>query len=84
MRRCRHRCGQAQGKSLLLAPLGEEVVILDIQTCGGSRRRLMDLGVKEGLPVKLISTQGRALIIEINGAKYCISKRLAEGILIKE
>ena len=58
---------------------GDRVVVRHLE--GIDSQRLRELGFNESAEVKLVCVGG-AVIAQLRGSKFCLSRRMAEGILV--
>ncbi len=65
---------------------GERAIVLKIAGGGESRRRLMDMGVGKGVPIKVDKTAplGDPIDITIKGYHLSLRKEDAKNILVRE
>ena len=63
------------------AKRGERVIVRHVLGESGDRRRLREMGFREQAEV-LIVCSGGAIIAQVQGAKICLSRSMAESIMV--
>ena len=67
---------------LTLAVVGEEVIIKRIGGNADVRAHLQNLGFVSGAAVKVVSSMGGNLIVNVKNARIAVSKEMAAKIMI--
>ena len=67
---------------IFLAPVGETVTITHIHDNSKVGKHLRELGIIEGERVKILSTDHKAVIIEVKGSRLALDRDVAHAILI--
>ncbi len=68
-------------KPLTSARRGDRVVVRHLQGAEADRTRLREMGIREEVEVHMVCGGG-PVIAHVQGAKVCLSVRLAETILV--
>lgn len=74
-------------KSIYLTSVtkGSSVILESIEGGQGVRRRLRDMGLKEGMKVKVLHSHGRgSCIIEVKHTRLVIGHGMARKLIVKE
>lgn len=69
--------------NLLCLEANKTCTIKEITNCGMARRRLCELGLNKGTPVKVIKNDFGPIILNIYGHKLALGRGLAEKILVE-
>ena len=67
---------------LILAAVGEEIVIKKVGVKPEARTHLADLGFVPGVRVTIISTMGGNLIVNVKESRIAISREMAGKIMV--
>ncbi|MCK4614430.1 MAG: ferrous iron transport protein A [Thermoplasmata archaeon] len=68
---------------LQMAPEGKELRVTSINAGRGLTRRLIEMGFNERALVKVLNSHGRgALIVQLNDARFAISRGMAMKIMV--
>ena len=65
-----------------MTDIGEENIIKKVGGSAETRKHLEDLGFVSGADVKIVSTIGGNLIVNVKGARIAISKEMAMKIMV--
>ncbi len=64
---------------------GKEVILTSINGGRGLRMRLSDMGLQEGMKLKVIHSQGRGpCVVSVKGSKLILGYGMAQKILVEE
>lgn len=69
--------------NLVCLKANNSCTIKGIKSCGHARRRLCELGLNKGTPVKVIKNDFGPVILNIYGHKLALGRGLAEKILVE-
>jgi Fe2+ transport system protein FeoA len=70
---------------LAMIPPGKEVTLIAIRGGRGLRRRLTDMGLNEGVKLRVIQTQPPGpCIIAIDNTRLILGHGIAQKIMVKE
>jgi len=63
---------------------GTKCEIADVVAGRGLARRLAELGFIAGTPIRIARSESGAMIININGQRYALSRGIAMKIMVKK
>ena len=67
----------------MLSP-GEEALVVEVQGGHGLRHRLMAMGLRPGLPVRLLHRHGAGpVLVQVGEARLALGRGLAQKILVR-
>lgn len=69
--------------SLICLKTDKSCVIKEIASCGMARKRLCELGLNKGTPVKVIKNDFGPIILNLYGHKLALGRGLAKKILVE-
>lgn len=69
--------------SLITLKPNNSCIIKEITSCGMARRRLCELGLNRGTPVKVIKNDFGPMILNLYGHKLALGRGLAKKILVE-
>jgi Fe2+ transport system protein FeoA len=70
---------------LISIPKGRTVIFSSVEGGQGVRRRLRDMGLKEGMKIKVLHSHGRGpCIIEAHHTRLVIGHAMAHKLLVRE
>lgn len=72
-----------ESTNLLSLKANTSCTIKEITNSGMARRRLCELGLNQGTPVKVIKNDFGPIILNIYGHKLALGRGLAEKILVE-
>jgi ferrous iron transport protein A len=72
-----------ESTTLLCLKPNKSCTIKEITSCGMARRRLCELGLNKGTPVKVIKNDLGPIILNIYGHKLALGRGLAQKILVE-
>lgn len=67
---------------IFLAPVNEEVTITHIHDNSKVGKHLRELGLTEGSRVRILSNEGKAVIVEVRGSRLALDQDIAREILV--
>lgn len=69
--------------SLITLKPNSSCVIKEIASCGRARKRLCELGLNKGTPVKVIKNDFGPVILNLYGHKLALGRGLAKKIFVE-
>lgn len=69
--------------NLLSIKPNKSCTVKEIASCGMARRRLCELGLNKGTPIKVIKNDFGPIILNIYGHKLALGRGLAKKILVE-
>lgn len=74
-----------QGMPLAMARPGESVTVIGVKAGLGLQRRLADMGLTPGVPIRVINSQILGpVLIDLRGSRIALGHGVAQKILVKE
>lgn len=67
---------------VFLAPTDEELTVLHVHGHDEITRHLHDLGIVEGAKVRLLSKEGKSVILILGGSRMALDSGLASRIMV--
>ena len=67
---------------IFLAPVNQEVTVTHIHDNSKVGKHLRELGVTEGSKIRVLSNEGKAVIIEVKGSRLALDRDIARAILV--
>lgn len=67
---------------VFLAPTDEELTVLHVHGRDEITRHLHDLGIVEGAKVRLLSKEGKSVILILGGSRMALDSGLASRIMV--
>lgn len=69
--------------NLISLKADKSCIIKEIASCGMARRRLCELGLNKGTPIKIIKNDRGPLILNLYGHKLALGRGLAKKIFVE-
>ena len=64
---------------------GEEVLLVGINAGFGLRKKLADMGLSPGVPLRIVHSQlPGPIIIEVRGSRLALGRGMAQRIMVKK
>ena len=69
---------------LFMARPGEEVLLVGIEAGFGLRRKLADMGLSPGVPLRVVHSQMPGpVIIEVRGSRLALGRGMTQRIMVR-
>ena len=74
-----------QGMPLAMARPGELVTVIGVRAGWGLQRRLADMGLTPGVPIRVVNSQMPGpVLIDLRGSRVGLGRGVAQKIMVKE